>query len=231
MNLRTKSILNASVRNFIDTARPITSEGLYERYDFGIKPAMIRWELNALSDKGFLYQNHPSGGRFPTDKAYRFLVSEILSDEVVSRRHLDYFRALATDFMKDSFQSFTEEISAYLKNLGVVYEPAEATVLRSGFDELCENLEIENKKDFLDVVKDFEMLPARLPEVTSLWRRENDWPKVFVGKSPLTRSPYLSVVAARFERGREDFFIIVIGPKRMDYEKSVGLLKFLGENA
>lgn len=52
MRERTKEILEAGVRQFIKTGLPITSERLFEEYDFGIKPAMIRCELNALDEEG-----------------------------------------------------------------------------------------------------------------------------------------------------------------------------------
>ena len=74
---RTLDILEASVRDFIETGNPVTSERLYRKYDFGIKPAMIRWELHDLAKQNYLCQNHPSGGRIPSDKAYKFFVEEI----------------------------------------------------------------------------------------------------------------------------------------------------------
>ena len=52
MRDRTRTILEAGIMEFIRTGLPITSERLFEEYDFGIKPAMIRCELNALDDDG-----------------------------------------------------------------------------------------------------------------------------------------------------------------------------------
>jgi len=42
MRDRTRTILEAGIMEFIRTGLPITSERLFEEYDFGIKPAMIR---------------------------------------------------------------------------------------------------------------------------------------------------------------------------------------------
>ena len=53
MNERTQSILYTSVHDFIREGRPITSEYLFEEYDFGIKPAMIRWELSYLNENAW----------------------------------------------------------------------------------------------------------------------------------------------------------------------------------
>ncbi|MEK7465340.1 MAG: hypothetical protein AAB631_01025 [Patescibacteria group bacterium] len=81
MKERTEYILETAVEDFIHTGFPVTSEILYENHVFGIKPAMIRLELSALSDDGFLFQRHPSGGRFPTNKAYQFFVERLLGRE------------------------------------------------------------------------------------------------------------------------------------------------------
>ncbi|MEA2113612.1 MAG: heat-inducible transcription repressor HrcA, partial [Patescibacteria group bacterium] len=66
MTSRRKLILKISIDDFISNAHLITSGYLYNKYDFGIKPAMIRRELNELDKEKFLYQAHPSGGRVPT---------------------------------------------------------------------------------------------------------------------------------------------------------------------
>ena len=67
MTDRTAQILEAAIQEFINTGEPVSSGLLYDRYDFGIKPAMIRLELDELEDGGYLEQPHHSAGRVPTD--------------------------------------------------------------------------------------------------------------------------------------------------------------------
>ena len=48
MTDRTAQILEAAIQEYINTGDPVSSGLLYDRYDFGIKPAMIRLELDEL---------------------------------------------------------------------------------------------------------------------------------------------------------------------------------------
>ena len=79
MNERTAQILEAAIQGFINTGEPVSSGWLFDHYDFGIKPAMIRLELDKLEDDGYLEQPHHSAGRVPTDVGYEFFAKQLLS--------------------------------------------------------------------------------------------------------------------------------------------------------
>lgn len=218
MKDRTREILEVAVNDFIKMGKPITSEYLYELHDFGIKPAMIRWELNELSENGFLYQTHPSGGRFPTNKAYRLFVNELLENEDVEK---------PKDFFENDTKVMVHRMSEYLNGLSVVYDPASDTFFGSGLRELLSHLETDAKDELMNVVKDFEMLEERLQKKRDWWEGEDLWPRVFIGESPVTKSEHLSVVVGRYCGEGRDLLLFSIGPKRMDYQKSVNLFKAL----
>lgn len=75
---RKARILAAVVQDYIETAEPIGSEALAQRYNFGVKPATIRNELAAISEMGYLRQPHTSAGRVPSDLGYRYYVDELM---------------------------------------------------------------------------------------------------------------------------------------------------------
>jgi len=224
MHERTRSILEAAVRDFIKSGKPITSEYLYDIHDFGIKPAMIRWELNDLAEHGFFYQTHPSGGRFPTDKAYQFFVDEMLEDGADQGSSSSLF-ASAPDDMKH----FVHEIADYLKLLSVGYDIREGMLYGSGLRALLGHLGADSLETITDAVGDFESIEERLSKRREWWEEETLWPKVFVGPSPITRSTHLSVVAGKMECDGREILMLTIGPKRMDYQKTVHLFKSLGK--
>jgi len=76
---RQTEILNRLIQEYIDSARPVSSQLLEKKYDFSICPAMIRIEMQKLTDQGFICQPHTSAGRVPTDKGYRFFVDNLLA--------------------------------------------------------------------------------------------------------------------------------------------------------
>jgi len=85
---RKQKILGAVVRGYVETVKPLSSEELAQRHQWGIKSATIRNELAELSDLGFLRQPHTSAGRIPSDQGYRFYVDHLMAaqppDEAVT---------------------------------------------------------------------------------------------------------------------------------------------------
>ncbi|MBI4359197.1 MAG: hypothetical protein HY577_01230, partial [Candidatus Nealsonbacteria bacterium] len=66
---RQKNILERIIEDYVALAQPVSSLELEKKYNFGIKPAMLRIEMEKLSDGGYLSQPFVSSGRVPTDKA------------------------------------------------------------------------------------------------------------------------------------------------------------------
>lgn len=76
---RKQRILRAVVRDYVETAEPIGSEALAERYDFGVKSATLRNEMAEMAEQGYLQQPHTSAGRIPSDKGYRYYVDWLIT--------------------------------------------------------------------------------------------------------------------------------------------------------
>jgi heat-inducible transcriptional repressor len=75
---RRRQILNALVREYIDSGQPVSSRGLVDQYGLGYSPATVRNELAALEEGGYVYQPHISSGRVPTDTGYRAFVDGLM---------------------------------------------------------------------------------------------------------------------------------------------------------
>ena len=55
---RQTEILDKLIQEYIDSARPVSSQLLEKKYDLSICPAMIRIEMQKLTDQGFIHQPH-----------------------------------------------------------------------------------------------------------------------------------------------------------------------------
>ena len=77
---RQQAILGLVVRAYIETAEPIGSKALAERYGLKYSPATIRNELAALERMGYLTHPHTSAGRMPTEEGYRYFVEHLLGE-------------------------------------------------------------------------------------------------------------------------------------------------------
>lgn len=75
---RQKLILGLIVQEFVDTAQPIGSKKLVDKYKLDMSSATVRNEMAILSEAGYLRQPHTSAGREPTEDAYRFFVGQLM---------------------------------------------------------------------------------------------------------------------------------------------------------
>ncbi|RME54340.1 MAG: heat-inducible transcription repressor HrcA [Caldilineae bacterium] len=77
---RRKQILGIVVQEHVETAQPVASRTIAEKYDLGVSPATIRNDLAALEQEGLLTHPHTSAGRVPTEAGYRYFVRHLLSN-------------------------------------------------------------------------------------------------------------------------------------------------------
>jgi len=76
---RQRTILLFLIRDYIETAQPVGSKRLVERFRLALSPATVRNEMSALTEMGYLRQPHTSAGRVPTEDGYRVFVGHMMS--------------------------------------------------------------------------------------------------------------------------------------------------------
>ncbi len=232
LSARSQSILEAAIKEHIKTGESVSSKEIAKKYDFGVKDATIRNELNQLTKDGFLMQAHTSGGRIPTDKGYQFFV-EKTNDNVNDSRKLLRDRAskLSRELRKGNLKDFVDAFSKETKLLGVGQMERGMEVYKSGLNDLFENLDVETKEEMREVINDFEMLDRRLAEIGNELCRHLVAPQVFIGKkSPITQSENLSVIVDSFDVNGQRVLVAIVGPKRMEYERYLKLLNSFHDN-
>ena len=86
LNERKQKILEAIIRNYMETGEPVGSRTVSKYTDLNLSSATTRNEMSDLEEMGYILQPHTSAGRIPSDKAYRLYVDTILQrkDEEVS---------------------------------------------------------------------------------------------------------------------------------------------------
>jgi len=78
---RKMKILQAIVRNYLETGEPVGSRTISKYTDLHLSSATIRNEMSDLEEMGLIKQPHTSAGRIPTDAGYRVYVDHMLSEE------------------------------------------------------------------------------------------------------------------------------------------------------
>ncbi|MCH5339424.1 MAG: heat-inducible transcription repressor HrcA [Acetatifactor sp.] len=88
---RKKKILQAVIRNYLETGEPVGSRTISKYTDLNLSSATIRNEMADLEEMGFILQPHTSAGRIPSDKGYRFYVDAMMEEkerEVVEMKEM-----------------------------------------------------------------------------------------------------------------------------------------------
>jgi heat-inducible transcriptional repressor len=75
---RQRTILLLLIRDYIETAQPVGSKRLVERFHLDLSPATVRNEMSALTEMGYLRQPHTSAGRVPAEEGYRIFVEQLM---------------------------------------------------------------------------------------------------------------------------------------------------------
>ncbi len=106
---RKVKILNAIIKNYLETGEPVGSRTISKYTDLNLSSATIRNEMSDLEDLGYIVQPHTSAGRIPSDKGYRFYVNNLIAakDKEVSD-------------MQEWMLEKTEKMESLLKNVAKV---------------------------------------------------------------------------------------------------------------
>ena len=78
---RKMKILQAIIRNYLETGEPVGSRTISKYTDLKLSSATIRNEMADLEEMGLIMQPHTSAGRIPTDAGYRLYVDNLLGTE------------------------------------------------------------------------------------------------------------------------------------------------------
>lgn len=227
---RQKEILKRLIESYITTTLPVGSKTLAGRYGFSLSPASVRHEMGVLEERGYLTHPHPSAGRVPTDKGYRFYVEEAVDEEPVPEELL----LPITREMRggvSSFETMMERVSHILSRVA-----EEAVLILSPGDRGMPRLFVEgsryilNQPEFHDLKK-LQLLITTLEEKSNLIDLLADRPleegiHVAIGEKELSKEIWdCSLVSAPYGwHGRQVGAVGILGPRRMPYGRIMGLV-------
>ena len=131
---RERSVLEAVVRCYVETAEPAASRTISRRFGLGVSPATVRNTMADLEEKGFLFHPHNSAGRVPTDKAYRVYVDSLMRVEPLPLREREMLAgeiAGGGSTIENILRRAAQSLGVLTQELGVALGPRlDQTVLR-----------------------------------------------------------------------------------------------------
>lgn len=91
---RKMKILQAVIRNYLETGEPVGSRTISKFTDLNLSSATIRNEMADLEEMGYILQPHTSAGRIPSDSGYRLYVDSMMEEK---EREVDELKGILSE--------------------------------------------------------------------------------------------------------------------------------------
>ncbi len=236
---RTEKILLDIVEHYIETAQPISSGDLLNRYKYDLSSATIRNIMSQLDEMDFLYQPHTSAGRVPTVKGYRYYVDKVAlgsrqpagqnkKEETKTQKELDQTEKELKEALKKSHDNAAKVLSHRLAEMTNSFAFAGLLNInhfyREGLKYLLNEPEFINAENIRILVEYAESLEERLED---LYTSIRDDINIFIGETGEEENslPFSLMTFKSELPGREKAIFGILGPTRMPYEENIKLLE------
>lgn len=226
---RKLAILNAIIKEFIDTAQPVGSQSIVLGYHFSVSPATIRNEMAELEEEGLIFQPHTSAGRIPTDVGYRLYVDELADYEVAERQAMKMLEKVAAEYeaqkARERIYDCVRILAHATGNASFATLPDNRRTFFLGISNVLRQPEFCNNpmraSQVVEVLEDDDNFINTLQKLNI-----GDDVKIFIGKENiLPQIQSCAMVIAKYKVGDYEGFIGILGPTRMKYPFNHAALK------
>lgn len=121
---RKTKILNAVIRNYLDTGEPVGSRTISKYSDLNLSSATIRNEMSDLEEMGYILQPHTSAGRIPSDKGYRFYVDNLMQEKDQEVTEMKEFMIEHTEKMERVLQQMAKMLAVNTNYAAMITAPS-----------------------------------------------------------------------------------------------------------
>jgi len=236
---RQNSLLDFIIREYVRTAKPVPSVLVNKKSKLKVSPATIRNEMNYLEEQGYLEQKHISGGRVPTDKAYRYYVNQLLNNpkqlDIEPKNKKDIIRAItrAGTNSRSINKAMALVLSEQSGNLVITGIAQEAEFFKQGLVSLSRHPEFQEINSLFQLTSFFEGFDMMFQLIEREFMRILGAPdgipiQILIGhENPFRQIKGETIMCTKYLLPGDIIgSLTLIGPKRMDYRKNIALIKF-----
>lgn len=117
-------ILDAIIRNYLETGEPVGSRTISKYTDLNLSSATIRNEMSDLEELGYILQPHTSAGRIPSDKGYRFYVDHLMEEKDKQVTEMKKFVIEKTEKMEQVLKQVAKMLATNTNYATIVSAPS-----------------------------------------------------------------------------------------------------------
>lgn len=227
---RQSEILKAIIEEYITCAQPIASVELVEKRDLNVSGATVRNIMADLVRLGYLSMIHVSSGRRPTDRAYRYYISELMNEDIIS--------VLDEVSLKQKVWDVRYELERLLANSAKALSEASNAITISLTDDgfmsyygaskifdMPEFYEIDVTRSVFRIIDDYNLAKSILSKTA-----DSNNVSVLIGREiGLANMEPISVISTACKLGGKTCYIGVLGPSRIQYNRVIPLVRYAAE--
>lgn len=225
---RKRSILAATINQYIQDAMPVASEDIAR--DFGLSPATVRSILAELEEANYLTHPYTSGGRIPTNKGYRYYVDFLISQtelltEEKERIAQEYKSKI--NRLEDVLDKTSEIISNITHYTGIAsFAEWQDRFFYKGISLILEQPEFQDYQRIRLLIKILEDKQNLLQIIN---RDFSEKVKVYIGEELDCREMHsCSLVICNYRLNDKSIGrLAVLGPMRMEYKRAIPALEYI----
>lgn len=227
MNEREGELLHRLVAEYIRSGKPIGSELLSRTAMLDVSPATIRNMLRVLEEEGFIEQPHTSAGRIPTDKGYRHYVNALVSKDVNNRQKEKIARELTA--LNEAYgrpSRATAKLLAHLANCLTISGWMDARdVQEAGFKEFMQESDETENAALQEIAFLLDHVDRYLRQLSATHEARGNGAIYIGSENPLFEAVHTSSLVRTVELpSGEMVVLLMVGPKRMPYQRNMALL-------
>lgn len=212
-------ILEAIIKSFTESALPVGSKSLVEKYKIEVSSATIRNDMALLEKEGFIMQPHTSAGRIPTSLGYRFFVDQFLKTQKAKIKMRDFFEAERKIYMEERAREKVYDavgvLSRVVPNMSFASIPGKKRTFYLGLANMLKQPEFQS--NLAETTRIIEVLEDDFFEKLNDLQLDNTV-KIFIGEENIIpQIQSCSLMATRYKTKGYEGVVGILGPMRMDY--------------
>jgi heat-inducible transcriptional repressor len=221
MNQRQENLFLNILHEYINSAEPVGSRFLVNKYKLEVSPATIRNDMAVLEQEGLITHPHTSAGRIPTEKGYKYFIENFLkSHQALAKKDEQTLERIKKETKNLSDEMRIKNIAkemAALTNSAIVVGFAKNDVYYTGISNLFSQPEFAN----FDVIYNISGVVDHLDEVVADIFDSVRETQVKIGKDNYFADNCASILT----KANNKLFGL-LGPMRMDYARNLGLVDY-----
>ncbi|HYE60237.1 MAG TPA: hypothetical protein VEA18_03590 [Candidatus Kapabacteria bacterium] len=219
MDERKQELLQLIVEEYIATAEPVGSQFLVQKMNLPVSGATVRNEMRELEEEGFLTHPHTSAGRLPTEAGYTYYVDHLMKPAPARKKVVEDIQSIIKETQKELRLKELAKYVADAVGSAVIVAWKQDAFYYTGISNLFSQPEFQDYQHTVQMSQIFDHCEDRLNDLFLATNPEEV--SVLIGK----KNPLGSACTTIATQPEEQQLFAILGPMRMRYRDTIGLLR------